>query len=374
MTKRDYYEILGVDKNASESDIKLAFRRLAKKYHPDVSKEEDAAEKFKEAQEAYAVLSDSDKRKKYDQYGHAAFEGPGAGFDFNFQDIDLSDILDDLFGGMGGNFGGFSGFSGFSNSRKRRNTRGNDSLLVMSISFMEAVLGCKKDIEITTTEKCSECDGKGGFKEHNCETCHGSGTVTKQQNTMFGSFLSKTTCPDCKGKGVTFEKACSKCRGKGVQKVEKTITVTVPEGVDNGNRIRLSNLGEPSMDGGTNGDLYIEFKVKDHNFYERHGNDLILELPITIIEAINGCKKDIKLPKGIVSLTIPAGSESNDVLRIKGKGVKDVNYSNYGDFYVKLKVVIPKKLSREQKSLIEKLSHTDLTDKSIEKYEKFLKQ
>lgn len=375
MTKRDYYEILGIDKNASESDIKLAFRRLAKKYHPDVSKEEDAAEKFKEAQEAYAVLSDPDKRKKYDQYGHAAFEGPGAGgFDFNFQDIDLSDILDDLFGGMGGGFGGFSGFSGFSSSRKRRNTRGNDSLLVMNITFMEAILGCKKDIEITTTEKCSECDGKGGFKEHNCETCHGSGTVTKQQNTMFGSFLSKTTCPDCKGKGVTFEKSCSKCRGKGVQKIEKTITVTVPEGIDNGNRIRLSNLGEPSMDGGENGDLYIEFKVKDHNFYERHGNDLILELPITIVEAINGCKKDIKLPKGTVSLTIPAGSESNDVLRIKGKGVKDVNYSNYGDFYVKLKIVIPKKLSREQKSLIEKLSHTDLTDKNIEKYEKFLKQ
>lgn len=373
MAKRDYYEVLGVDKNASESDIKLAFRRLAKKYHPDVSKEKDAAEKFKEAQEAYAVLSDSDKRKKYDQYGHAAFEGPNGagGFDFNFQDIDLSDIFEDLFGGMGGHFGGFSSFNG---SRRQRKSRGNDSLLIMNITFMEAVLGCKKDIEITTTQKCSQCLGKGGSGEHNCETCHGSGTITKQQNTMFGSFLSKTTCPDCKGKGVTFDKTCSKCRGKGIEKVEKTITVTVPEGVDTGNRIRLSNLGEPSLDGGENGDLYIEFKVKEHDFYKRNGNDLVLELPITITEAISGCKKDVKLPKGIVSLTIPSGSESNDILRIKQKGVKDPNYSSYGDFYVKLKVVMPKKLNKEQKELFDRLSKTDLKDKSIEKYEKFLKQ
>lgn len=373
MAKRDYYEVLGVDKNASESDIKLAFRRLAKKYHPDVSKEENAAEKFKEAQEAYAVLSDADKRKKYDQFGHAAFEGPNGGtggFDFNFQDIDLSDIFEDLFGGMGGHFEGFSSFGG---SKRKRKSRGNDSLLIMNITFMEAILGCKKDIEITTTQKCSACSGKGGSGEHNCETCHGSGTVTKQQNTMFGSFLSKTTCPDCRGKGVVYDKVCSKCRGKGVEKVLKNITVTVPEGVDTGNRVRLSNLGEPSLDGGENGDLYIEFKVKNHDFYERHGSDLILELPITIIEAISGCKKDIKLPKGVVLLTIPSGSESGDVLRIKGKGVKDPNSSSYGDFYVKLKVVIPKKLTREQKELFDKLSKTDLKDKSIERYEKFLK-
>lgn len=369
MAKRDYYEVLGVDKNASDSDIKLAFRRLAKKYHPDVSKEADAEEKFKEAQEAYAVLSDPDRRKKYDQFGHAAFDQPsggtGGGFGgFDFSDFDFSSIFDDLFGG--------SAFGSFGGRTSRRATKGKDSLVVMQLDFMEAILGCKKEIEITTTEKCDACDGKGGFGEENCETCHGSGTITSEQRTLFGSFLTKTTCPDCKGSGKTYEKVCKECRGKGVRKVVKDIEVKVPEGVDTGNRIRLSNMGEASSNGGANGDLYIEFKVKDHDFYERDEYDLYLTLPITITEAILGCKKDIKLPTGEVTLTVPAGSATGDKHRIRGKGIKDPNYSNYGDFYVIIKVVIPKKLTREQKSLIEKLNYTDLEDKEILKYKKFV--
>ena len=373
MAKRDYYEVLGVDKNASEKDIKLAFRRLAKKYHPDVSKEPNAEEKFKEAQEAYAVLSDEGRRKQYDQFGHAAFDNNGnqgaSGFGgFDFSGFDFSDIFEDLF-----DFGG-SPF-GFSRGRSsRRKTRGNDSLLVMDVTFLEAALGTVKEIEITTTDKCVQCDGKGGTGEKTCEECHGSGTITQQQNTLFGSFLSRTTCSKCDGEGVTYENICSNCHGKGRVKVVKEIDVKVPEGVSMGNRIRLSKMGEASSNGGENGDLYIEFNVKNHDFYIRDGNDVYLELPITITEAVLGTKKDVKLLDNIVTLNIPSGTNSGDKHRIKGKGIKDVNYNSYGDFYVIINVVTPKKLSREQKKLIEKLKDTDLSDKQIDKYNKFLKQ
>lgn len=375
MAKRDYYEVLGVDKNASEKDIKLAFRRLAKKYHPDVSKEPDAEEKFKEAQEAYAVLSDENRRKQYDQFGHAAFDNNGAGGaggfgGFDFSDFDFSDIFDNIFDfGMEGNPFGFS-----SRSKSNRKTRGRDTLLQMDITFMEAALGCKKEIEITTMDKCPECNGKGGFGEHTCEDCHGSGSITGRQNTVFGSFLTKTTCPNCKGEGVTYDKHCSKCKGTGRVKVTKDLDVKVPEGVDTGNRIRLSKMGEASATGGENGDLYIEFNVKPSDFYQREGNDVYLELPITITEAILGTKKDVKLLDSVVALNIPSGTNSGDKHRIKGKGIKDVNYNSYGDFYVIINVVTPKKLSREQKKLIEQLSDTDLSDKVIDKYNKFLKQ
>lgn len=374
MAKRDYYEVLGVDKNASEKDIKMAFRRLAKKYHPDVNKEPGAEEKFKEAQEAYAVLSDEGRRKQYDQFGHAAFDNNGAGgaggfSGFDFSGFDFSDIFDNIFDfGMGG-----SSF-GFSSSRGRRKSKGRDSLLQMDVTFMEAALGSVKEIEITTTDTCGDCNGKGGFGEHTCEDCHGSGTVTGQQSTLFGSFLTKTTCKSCNGEGVTYDKICSKCRGTGRVKKVKDVDVKVPEGIATGNRIRLSKMGEASPNGGENGDLYIEFNVKDHDFYERVGNDVYMELPITITDAILGTKKDVKLLNSVVTLTIPAGTNSGDKHRIKGKGIKDVNYNSYGDFYVIMSVVTPKKISREQKKLIEKLRDTDLSDKKIDKYEKFLRQ
>ncbi len=372
MAKRDYYDVLGVSKDASDKDIKMAFRRLAKKYHPDVNKEPDAAEKFKEAQEAYAVLSDEKRRKQYDQFGHSAFENQGAGGagGFDFSGFDFSDIFDNIFDfGMGGSSFGFSSGRG-----GKRKTKGNDSLLLMEVTFMEAALGTVKEIEVTTMDTCPDCDGAGGFGEHTCEECHGSGTVTGTQNTLFGSFLTKTTCPSCGGEGVTYDKTCSKCRGKGRVKAVKNIDVKVPEGVDTGNRIRLSGMGEASKNGGPNGDLYIEFKVKEHEFYERVDNDVYIKLPITITEAILGAKKDVKLLNSTVTLTIPAGTNSGDKHRIKGKGIKDVNYHNYGDFYVIINVVTPKKLTREQKKLIEKLKDTDLTDKEIDRYNKFLKK
>lgn len=373
MAKRDYYEVLGVPKDASEKDIKLAFRRLAKKYHPDVNKTPEAEEKFKEAQEAYAVLSDEGRRKQYDQFGHAAFDNNGQGGfgagGFDFSGFDFSDIFDNLFE-QDDIFNIFGGRKG----RRKTKTRGSDSLLVMPITFMEAALGTKKEIEITTTEACDSCDGKGGHGEKTCEPCHGSGTITSQQATLFGSFLTRTTCPNCHGEGVTFEKTCNSCRGTGRVKVTKDVEVKVPEGVASGNRIRLSGMGEASPNGGPNGDLYIEFEVKAHEFYEREENDLYITLPITITEAILGCKKDIKLLNSTVTLTIPSGTSSGDKHRLKGKGIKDVNYNRHGDCYVIIKVITPKKLSREQKKLIEKLNQTDLSDKEIDKYNSFLRK
>ncbi len=368
MAKKDYYEVLGVNKGASTDEIKSAFKKLAKKYHPDVCKEPDAEAKFKEAQEAYAVLSDEGRRKQYDQFGHDAFNqntGGAGGFNgFDFSDFNFDDILSSVFeGGMFGNFGGRS-------NRRNANTRGNDILVQMKLSFMEAALGCKKELNIDSLDKCDDCDGKGGFGEEVCSECHGSGTITSEQRTLFGSFLTRTTCPYCNGKGKTYERTCSTCRGSGQIKVNKDIVVTIPEGVDTGNRLKIGGKGEVSKSG-IPGDLYIEFQVSNHEFYTRDENDVYLELPITITEAVLGCKKNIKTLQGNIKLTIPEGSETGDKHRIKGKGIKDVNQNFYGDMYVVIKVVIPKRLSRDQKKLIQQLSDTDFNDKEIEKSERF---
>lgn len=371
--KRDYYEVLGVDKNATEADIKSAFRKLAKKYHPDVSKEENAAEKFKEAQEAYAVLSDPEKRKQYDQFGHSAFNNNGGaggfsgfeGFDFG----NMSDIFDDLFGGMG--------FSGSSRSRSRKTNspkKGNDILYRMTIDFEEAVYGTKKDVKIEVEENCSKCDGAGGFDSKTCQECHGSGTVTQEQRTIFGSFLSKTTCPYCHGSGTTFEKTCDECHGRGKVTNRKTITITVPAGIDTENRLRVSGKGGAGSNGGPNGDLYIEFTVRDHDFYHREDDDIYIDLPLTITEAVLGAKKDIPTLYGKVELTIPAGTQNGEKMRLRGKGVENVNTKRKGDMYVITKVIIPEKLTRDQKKLFEELSMTDLeNNKYFKSYKNSLK-
>ncbi len=377
MEKRDYYEVLGVSKTATDAEIKSAFRKLAKKYHPDVSTEENAAEKFKECQEAYAVLSDPQKRKQYDQFGHAAFSGGpgGAGGFSNFDFGDMSDIFEDLFGGLGG-FGGFSGFSS-SNSRRSSNgpRKGNDVLYRMTIDFEEAIHGCKKDLKLDVVENCPECNGKGGFNSKTCATCRGSGTVTSEQRTMFGSFLTKTTCPNCNGTGTTFEKKCSTCHGTGNIKKNKTITITVPAGVDTDNRLRVAGKGESGTNGGNPGDLYVEFTVRDHDFYERDEDDIYIELPLTITEAILGCKKEVPTPYGKVTMSIPAGTQSGDKLRLKGKGVENVSTKRKGDMYVIANVVIPEKLSRDQKKLFEQLSKTTLDNSpEFRKYYKFLEK
>ena len=376
MNKRDYYEVLGVSKNATDSEIKSAFRKLAKKYHPDVSKEPDAEEKFKECQEAYAVLSDPTKRQQYDQFGHAAFQGAGGAGGFsNFDFGDMSDIFEDLFGGLGG-FGGFSGFSSAGNRRSSNGPRkGNDVLYRMTIDFEEAVYGTKKELNLDITDTCSECDGKGGFNSKTCSTCRGSGTVTSEQRTILGSFLTKTTCPDCRGTGTTFEKKCTHCNGSGTEQKNKTITITVPAGIDTENRLRLSGKGEAGINGGKPGDLYVEFTVRDHEFYERDNDDIYINLPLTITEATLGCKKEVPTLYGNVNLTIPQATSSGDKLRLKGKGIENVSSKKKGDMYVITEVIIPDKLTRDQKKLFEQLSKTTLDNSpEFKKYYKFLKK
>ena len=365
MNKRDYYEVLGVDKNASEAEIKSAFRKLAKKYHPDVSKEPDAAEKFKEAQEAYAVLSDANKRRQYDQFGHSAFDQMGgadaSGFDFS--DFYFSDIFGDIFGS------GF-GFGGRSSNRSRR---GNDTLVRIDLTFEEAVFGCKKDVKIDTMVECDSCNGKGGHGEKTCQTCHGSGQVTSEQRTIFGSFATRSTCQTCHGKGVTYDTKCSKCHGEGRIRENKTVEVKIPSGVDTGNKLRLNGKGEAGVNGGPNGDLYLEFKVKSHPLFERDENDVYLTLPITITEAVLGCKKDVPTLNGTVKLSIPAGSKTNDKHRLKGKGIADPQTGRKGDMYVIIDIHIPKKISRDQKKLFEALSKTKLDDSDkFDKIRKYL--
>ena len=374
MNKKDYYEVLGVSKNASQDEIKSAFRKLAKKYHPDVSKEPNAEEKFKEAQEAYAVLSDESRRKQYDQFGHDAFTNGGAGAGgfngfggFDFSNFDYSDIMDEI-------FGGFGGFGGSSRRGKNRARRGADSLMGMKLTFEEAVFGCKKDITVDVIEECKDCDGKGGSGEQTCDNCHGSGTITSEQHTIFGTFLSKTTCNKCGGKGQTYSKICSKCHGTGQVKKTKELEVKVPAGVDTGTRLKLTGKGDAGTNGGPNGDLYIEFKVSDHKYFIRDEDDIYIEAPITITEAILGCKKEIPTLYGNVNLTIPAGSESGDRHRIKGKGINNEARHHKGDMYIVLKIVTPKKLSKEQKKLLEELNRTNLDDDNdIKEFNKFVK-
>lgn len=377
MNKKDYYEVLGVSKTASDSEIKSAFRKLAKKYHPDVSKEENAAELFKECQEAYAVLSDPQKRQQYDQFGHAAFQGGagGAGGFGGFDFGDMSDIFEDLFGGMGG-FGGFSGFTS-GNSRRSYNgpRKGNDVLYHMTIDFEDAVYGTKKDLNLDVVDTCPDCDGKGGFNSTTCSSCRGSGTITSEQRTMFGSFLTKTTCPHCSGTGTTYEKKCTTCHGNGTVKKNKTITINIPAGIDTENRLRVSGKGEAGKNGGNPGDLYVEFTVRDHEFYERVDDDIYVELPLTISEAVLGCKKEVPTLYGVVNLSIPAGTQSEDKLRLKGKGVENVSTKRKGDMYVIAKVIIPEKLSRDQKKLFESLQKTALDNSpEFKRYYKFLKK
>ena len=371
MDKKDYYEVLGVAKDASEAEIKSAFRKLAKKYHPDVSKEPDAAEKFKEAQEAYAVLSDKDKRRQYDQFGHAAFNNNGAG-GYDFSGFDFSDIFDDLFGQ---NFSGFSGFGDFGfGSSKARARKGRDKILKVDLTFEEATKGTTKTITLDVNDTCDECHGKGGFDEKTCDKCHGSGTITAQQQTLFGTFMTRKTCDKCGGKGVTYAKECKNCHGKGTVKTRKELDVKVPAGVDTGNQLRIAGKGEAGENGGPNGDIYLEFYVKSHPLFERDGSDIYLTLPLTVSEAALGCKKEVPTLDGVIKLTVPAGSETGDKHRLRGKGIASLSSYGKGDMYVVLDVKIPKKLSRDQKKLFEQLAKTGLDeDRAFKNLQDYLK-
>ncbi len=372
MAKRDYYEVLGVSKDATEDEIKSAFRKKAKEFHPDINKSPDAPEKFKEAQEAYACLSDKDNRAKYDQFGHAAFEnsyGDAGGGSYQggnpFGNFDFGDIFDDLFSG---GFGGFGGF-GSSSRNTTRARKGADTLYGMKIDFMDAVYGTKKDIELEYYENCDDCDGKGGHGETICSECNGKGTVIRQTNTILGTIQTRSTCPECNGKGKTYKSRCNTCKGNGKVKVTKTLTIDIPAGIDDGEQLRVSGKGEPGLNGGPNGDLYIEIRITPHEFYKREGNDVYVDMPVTITDLCLGCKKTVKTMDGYVDIKIKEGSQPGDILRVKGKGINNPDSWKKGDFYLVLKLIIPTSLSRKQKSILEDLEDTDLED-SIE-FKKF---
>lgn len=376
MNKKDYYEVLGVSKTATDEEIKRAFRKLAKQYHPDINKEPGAEEKFKEIGEAYAVLSDANKRRQYDQFGHAAFQngsasGGGAGFQgFNMGDIDLEDILGDLFGG---GFRGFSGFGGSSRTSSRP-SKGEDIRVVLNLTFEEAAFGCEKDVKLNLTSECSRCKGKGGFNEKTCRTCGGAGKVLEQAQTIFGYMQTQKTCPDCKGRGKTYETICDECHGKGVVEKVKTLTVTIPEGVDEGYQLRLSGKGNAGLNGGPNGDVFIEFKIKEHPLFERDGADIYLEVPVTITDATLGCKKEIPTLYGNIILEIKAGTQNYTKLKIKGKGIKLPNSISKGNMYAVVNIIIPTKLDRKQKALLQDLAQTDLEDsQEFKNFNKYMK-
>lgn len=374
-SSKNYYDVLGVSKTATDAEIKSAFRKLAKKYHPDINKTPEAEAKFKEIGEAYSVLGDEQKRKQYDQFGHEAFtqgasqggfDGGYGGFSGGFSDIDLGDILDEMFGGS-------SFFGGSSRKSKNRATKGPDSLIRINLSFEEAVFGCEKTISLELDESCSECDGKGGFDQKTCPTCGGAGRVISEQRTMFGAFQTQTTCPTCGGVGSTFARKCSKCNGNGHINKKKDIVVNIPAGVDTGFRLRISGKGNAGKNGGPNGDIYLEFKVSKHPLFIREDNDIFITVPITITDAVLGCKKEVPILNGSVMLEIDAGTQSNEKLRLKGKGIKYPNSSKVGDMYVIIDVIIPTKLDRKQKELFKDLAKTDLENSSeFKEYKKYL--
>lgn len=369
MNKKDYYEVLGVEKSATQADIKSAFRKLAKKYHPDNKETGDEA-KFKEIGEAYAVLSDETKRRQYDQFGHAAFDGAAGAGGFNPGDVDLNDILRQVFGGgFGGFSGGFSDFSDFfggGNSRtSNRARKGKDMLVRLDLSFEEAAFGVDKDIELTLNDTCDECHGKGGFDEITCDYCHGTGYVVTEQRSLFGVVQSRSACPKCHGEGKSYKKVCSSCRGTGQVKRKKEIEIHIPEGVETGHQLRISGKGEAGTNGGPNGDIYIELRVQESDFYEREGADLTVELPITMPEAVLGCKKEVPTIYGNVMMEIKAGCQSGTKYKLKGKGLKVPGSLRKGDEYVVIKVVTPTKLSREQKKLFNALLDTDLDNETV---------
>ena len=353
-TKRDYYDVLGVDNSADATAIKKAYRKLAMKYHPDKNPgDKEAEEKFKEINEAYEVLSDETKRRNYDQFGHEGVNGQGFGGAGGFGGQGFGgfdDIFGDIFGDM---FGG--GFSGGSRQRRRGPERGADIKQRVNISFEEAAFGKKVQVKINRSEECDQCHGSGakpGTSKKTCPTCHGSGQVQSVQRTPFGNIASTRTCSTCNGEGEVIDSPCSKCHGKGSIRKTKTIEVDIPAGIDNGQMIKLGGQGELGTRGGPRGDLYIEVNVQSHPLFTRDGYDVYLEMPITFAQATLGDKIQVPTLDGKVEYEVPEGTQTGTVFRLKGKGIPKLKSNVRGDQYVKVTVEIPKKLNEKQKELV----------------------
>jgi len=347
--RRDYYEILGVDRSATQQEIKKAYRRLARQYHPDVSDAPDAETRFKELNEAYEVLSDPEKRATYDRFGHAG--SGGMGFDFGFGFRDPFEIFEEVFG---------RGF-GFRTSTRRGPRRGSDLRYDLNLTFEEAVFGCEKEIEVTRYEVCQACKGSGaepGTSPVRCSECKGSGQVRQVQHSILGSFVNVTTCPVCRGEGETIPIPCSQCNGEKQVYVTRRLSVTIPPGVDRGTRIRLAGEGEMGEHGGPSGNLYVVLDVEPHSIFQRRGDDILVELQINVAQAALGAEVKVPTLEGEEEISIPAGTQSGTVLRLRNKGVPHLQKNGRGDELVLMRVAIPTKLSREQKRLFQELGRT----------------
>ena len=348
--KRDYYEVLGVGKDATDDDLKKAYRKLAKKYHTDMNPgDADAAEKFKEASEAYTVLSDHEKRAQYDQFGHAAFEQGGfGGFDFN--GADMSDIFGDLFGDL------FGGGRRSSRSASKGPMRGANVRTAVSITFEEAVFGCEKQIDLNLREPCPTCGGNGakpGSTPQTCSKCKGTGRIISTQQSIFGMMQTETVCPDCRGSGKIIKEKCPECRGAGYISKPTKLQVDIPAGIDNGMSVRIRDKGEPGANGGPRGDLLVEVRVARHPIYQRDDMNIYSSVSIPFTKAALGGKIHIKTVDGEVEYELKAGTQTDTRIRLRGKGVPSVhNKDRRGDHYVTLVVQVPTKLNREQKKAL----------------------
>lgn len=375
MAKRDFYEVLGVNKSASKDEIKSAYRKLAKKYHPDINKEAGAEEKFKEVQEAYDVLYDDKKRQMYDQFGMAAFEQgastggagnpfSGAGFGSQgFGGVDLGDIFSSFFGG---------------GQRRQQKSfgpqRGEDTLQRIRVPFMDAILGKKVLVPVSYDEPCEHCHGTGansagGIKT--CTHCQGRGYVRTQQRSLFGVFESQDVCPECHGSGKIITDKCPECGGKGYKHIKRDMEVNIPAGINAGQQIRVRGKGEHGLNGGENGDLYLEIVIVPHQHFKRDGNDIHIDIPISFVDATLGKTITVPTVYGDCEVDVPAGTQPNQILRLKGRGIKDMRKGTPGDQYVHVLIKTPTKLSKSQKKLLEEYQKNEGKDDSI--FEKFMK-
>ena len=372
--KRDYYEVLGVSRGASEDEIKKAYKKMARKYHPDLNPgDKTAEEKFKEVNEAYEVLSDADKKARYDQYGHAGVDpnfgagGFGGGFDGNFDFGDLGDIFGSFFGG---------GFGGGRRTNPNAPQRGESIRMSIAISFEEAAFGCEKAVTVERYETCDTCHGNGcapGTSPEVCPNCHGTGTVQVRRQTPMGVFATSSPCPKCGGKGRIIHQPCKDCRGSGMVRKKKTIQASIPAGIDNGQTISIRGQGNAGKNGGPAGDLLITITVRPHELFRREGTSVLCEAPITFTQAVLGAELEIPTIDGKVKYTLPEGTQSGTTFRLKGKGIPSINGRGRGDQYVTVYIETPKNLNKEQKEALKKFAET-MGESNYEEQKKFFKK
>ena len=372
--KRDYYEVLGVSRGASEDEIKKAYKKMARKYHPDLNPgDKTAEEKFKEVNEAYEVLSDADKTARYDQYGHAGVDpnfgagGFGGGFDGSFDFGDLGDIFGSFFGG---------GFGGGRRTNPNAPQRGESIRMSIAISFEEAAFGCEKAVTVERYETCDTCHGNGcapGTSPEVCPDCHGTGTVQVRRQTPMGVFATSSPCPKCGGKGRIIHQPCKDCRGSGMVRKKKTIQASIPAGIDNGQTISIRGQGNAGKNGGPAGDLLITITVRPHELFRREGTSVLCEAPITFTQAVLGAELEIPTIDGKVKYTLPEGTQSGTTFRLKGKGIPSINGRGRGDQYVTVYIETPKNLNKEQKEALKKFAET-MGESNYEEQKKFFKK